>query len=209
MGNKWTFQPGLGFSVMTLALVALLSALGAWQIQRLEWKTRLLAQLDLPPVALPEKIDELKDWEYRRVTVRGRYLQTPRAELRPRVHDGVMGYDLVAALRRPGGGAVLVNTGFHPDGAAVRLPAGEVTVEGFVQVPRKNRFTPGNAPAKNAWYWADPAAIMPSAAPFVVNAAARPSIANNHAQYAAFWFCMAAVTGGLYIVRGTRRHEIR
>ena len=52
------FRPGLWPTLLTLPALAILLALGVWQLQRLEWKETLIArtetQLSQAPVALPE-----------------------------------------------------------------------------------------------------------------------------------------------------------
>jgi len=47
------FAPMKWFTVLTLAMLAILIGLGTWQYQRLQWKTNLLANIDAASTAAP------------------------------------------------------------------------------------------------------------------------------------------------------------
>src|SRR5271155_961148 len=64
--------------VLTLALIPFTAfCLGSWQVQRLDWKTKLIAKFEdrlvRPPLPLPPRIDPsaVKDFDYRRVLATG------------------------------------------------------------------------------------------------------------------------------------------
>ena len=63
--------------VFGLVGVAILVALGAWQLRRLEWKTAILAEIDArlaaEPVPVPAAPDPMAD-RYRRVRAEGELL---------------------------------------------------------------------------------------------------------------------------------------
>nr|POE90188.1 cytochrome oxidase assembly protein shy1 [Quercus suber] len=149
--------------------------LGCWQVQRLGWKSELIAKfedrllrdpLPLPPVVDPSAI---KDFDYRRVYAQGRLRHDQEMLIGPRLHDGEDGYLVVTPLERtaqfPDATAntkVLVNRGWiakskaAPGARPESLPAGEVVVEGLLREPwKKNSFTPSNKPGENAWYFPD------------------------------------------------------
>lgn len=220
---KRKFRASRGATLFTLAAVAVLLALGTWQVQRLGWKTELIARIEArmaeKPVPLPEQIDDPAAWEYRRVTMAGRFLHDREFLVGPRTMEGRAGYHMVTPFRRASGGVVFVNRGWVPDeqlkGAS--RPSGIVRVEGIVQFPRKYRFTPDNVPQKDLWYWTDVAemaraAKLDNVLPVTVSVAARQKgvypaggqlrldIPNDHGQYAAFWYFMALALGIIYVV---------
>lgn len=208
------------------ACVALLLALGGWQVQRLGWKTELIAtlraRLSEPAVVLPERPDAAA-LAYRPVIVTGRYLHD-RAQLvlaRPRGRQA--GYEVVTPLVRTKGPAVLVNRGFVPlDRAELAKagPEGEVTVTGLARAPRPpGLFQPDNVPGAAAWSWTDPEAMGRALglglAPVVVESLPGPGtpggiaplvdLPNNHLGYALTWFSLAGVlAAGLTVVLGRK-----
>ncbi len=212
-----SFQPRLFPTLLTVAIVAVNLGLGVWQLQRLEWKTALLQRLDTrmatAAAPLPESIDDIAAWEYRRVTLAGQFLYDREFHLGPRVQNGAVGYQMVVPFRRASGGTVLVNRGWISDtNKTVNRPEGIVQVEGFVQAPKKTMFAPVNDPAKNQWYWLDAKAMDAAAPAYVVDAVAEPAgvypaggalrvdIPNDHKNYAIFWFSMACVMLLIYIM---------
>lgn len=144
-------------------------ALGTWQVQRLKWKTDLLAKLEdrlvRDPLPLPPHIDPsaVPDFDYRRITATGRFRHDREMLIGPRMRDGEQGYEVVTPLEREGDGTtILVNRGWiskkfadqrtRPDS----LPRGEVRVEGLLREPyKKNMFTPDNRPDKWEFYFPD------------------------------------------------------
>lgn len=143
-------------------------ALGTWQVQRLGWKTELIAKLEdrliRDPLPLPPRVDPavIHDFNYRRVLATGRFRHDQEMLIGPRMRDGHDGYMVVTPLERDGATTVLVNRGWinkahrnqstRPDS----LPRGQVTVEGLLREPwQKNMFTPQNRPDKSEFYFPD------------------------------------------------------
>ncbi|MDE1153907.1 MAG: SURF1 family protein [Micavibrio sp.] len=210
------FQPRLLPTAIMLLMLGVLVGLGYWQVERLAWKTKLLAAIDAhmaaPPVPMPELLGDRVDWQYRRVTLAGAYDYAHEFLIQPRTLDGKVGYHMVVPFRRASGGTVLVNRGWISDDlikSAVR-PQGLLQIEGVLQYPDKTAFTPDNAPATNSWFWIDTAAMgaslgLKDVPPAVVNIAESPAntfpvagklrleFRNDHKQYAIFWFSMAGV----------------
>ncbi|MBY6261623.1 SURF1 family protein [Azospirillum sp. 412522] len=181
------FRPSLGATLITLAGLAVTIGLGTWQLERLQWKQELIAriarQMAEPPVPLPARIDDPAAWEFRPVTLTGRFLNDKETLLIARPHQGRVGYEVLTPFERAdGAGAVLVNRGFVPmdrHDPAARATAwveGETGVKGIVRVPQPpGFFQPGNgAPAPgSAWMRADPPAMaaalsLSNVAPVVV-----------------------------------------
>jgi surfeit locus 1 family protein len=178
---------------LSLAGLALLVGLGVWQLERLQWKNGLIAQVSARSTApavtlLPEsqwqKIGS--DDEYRRITATGTFRHDREALLYTVEPDdrrsGGPGYLVLTPLALDGGATVIVNRGFVPldrKDAATRREgqvAGTVTVTGLLRMPEEKRwFTPVNEPAKGDWYRRDPAEIaaalgLSRTAPFTIDA---------------------------------------
>lgn len=180
--------------LVTAIAVALLVALGSWQLSRLQEKEALIARVServgAEPVPAPPRAEwsglDLDEWSYRRVSLTGTYdfakearvyvnLSEPRGPLKG------PGYFVLTPLDLTSGGTVIVNRGFTPEkgGAVSRGVAGqEVAVVGPLRGPEgRNLFTPSDEPAKRLYFARDPAAIastlgIPGAAPFTVDAEA-------------------------------------
>ncbi|HZO15647.1 MAG TPA: SURF1 family protein, partial [Polyangiaceae bacterium] len=116
-------------------------ALGSWQVQRLQWKSELIAERqarrDAPPLAkLPERFIAAEH-EFRKVRVTGRFRHDKEMYLAARSFRGNAGYHVITPLAVfPG--HVLVDRGWIPldrKSPETRQPGnaeGEVTVEGYL-----------------------------------------------------------------------------
>jgi len=207
---------------MAAAMFAVLVALGIWQVQRLAWKEGLLAKIDarmaMDAAALPDRLDGPAAWEYRRVTLRGRYA-APQFLLQPRTQDGKTGYHLVMPFALAAGKTVFVNRGWVAQEAQDRIdtPADEQVVTGIVQIPYKGAFTPKNDPQHGYWYWPDIAAMGKAAGrqsdyPVIVTLPPQGEgrvpagyevtahLRNNHRLYAFFWFGMALILAVVFVI---------
>jgi surfeit locus 1 family protein len=180
-------------SLFAAVALAILLALGTWQLQRLTWKEALIATLEerlaAPPVALPpardwEKLDAGRD-EFLRVAFTGQFENDKEALVYTtgssmRSDTSGPGYWVLTPIRLADGRTVIVNRGFVPEGrqdpASRRdgLVSGNVDVIGVLRWPEPpNLFTPAGEPARNLWFARDSTAIaaakgIPDAAPFYV-----------------------------------------
>ncbi|KAI9488273.1 SURF1 family-domain-containing protein [Zychaea mexicana] len=159
---------GLGTVLMcTVPFIAF--GLGTWQVQRLRWKVNLIQEMEermeKRPIPLPRRInqDALSDYEYRKVSVTGKYRHDQEMLLGPRTRgDGQAGYFLVTPLVRENGTTILVKRGWVPlDKKDKRVRPDSLTddtveVEGLLRMSEKrNAFTPDNDLMNNQWYWTD------------------------------------------------------
>ena len=227
--------------VAGLALFVGFLALGGWQVQRLAWKTHLIAQVDarVQAAAVPAPgpiqwagVTRDKD-QYRRVTVRGRFLHD-KETLVQAVTDAGGGFWVMTPLFDDRGFTVLINRGFVPSGRrdpAVRADGqveGPQTVTGLLRITEpKGGFLRANDPAGDRWRSRDVAAIaarrdLTTIAPYFIDADARSNpggwprggltvirFANSHLVYALTWFGMALLTlVGLWLfLRDGRRNR--
>lgn len=183
--------PGL----FTALGVALLIALGVWQLHRLAWKEGLIAEVSArvgaPPVALPPESEwpllKPTDYEYRHVRAVGRYDFAHQALIfraleNPRGRYGGPGYLVLTPLKLSSGATVIVNRGFIPEDKKVVFSgradqgAPEAEIAGLMRSPESRTwFTPADDPAAGQWFTRDPAAIaaamkLSRVAPFTIDA---------------------------------------
>lgn len=229
------FRPRPWPTTIAIVGVAILIALGSWQLHRKAWKEALLATIaartDAAPVALPSEIGDPGQWSFRRVRVAGRFDNAHALWLYGRTYDGKAGVHLLVPLLRDQGAAVLVDRGFVPFAEGNRLegftPAdGPAEIEGVVRLPESGGwFTPASRPDDNVWYGVDPAAMGTKAgvALLPVYVAAIPSgeagwpagtggteragIRNEHLNYAIFWYTMAVVLAVIYLLSSRSRPQ--
>ena len=179
-------------------------ALGCWQVQRLGWKSELIARFEdrliKDPLPLPPQVDPnaIKDFDYRRVLARGVLRHDQEMLIGPRMHDGVDGYQVVTPLDRSaefegfkGNTTVLINRGWIPKDKADHrlrpdgLPRGTVVVEGLLREPwKKNMFTPENKPAECKFYFPDvyEMAAFTNSQPVWVEETMRPDLLESYAR---------------------------
>jgi surfeit locus 1 family protein len=183
------------FGVLTVAAIVMFMALGIWQVQRLAWKTDLIARVsarvNAPAVAAPGATDwprvEKADNEYRHVILRGRFLHDAEAQVYT-VSDYGPGYWVMTPLQRDDGTVVYVNRGFVPTdkrAPAMRSeaqPQGEVIVTGLLRMPEVKGWllSQANDPEHDAWYRRDVAAMaqarhIGTVAPYFVDADNSPN----------------------------------
>jgi surfeit locus 1 family protein len=217
-------RPLLWPGVMTVAMLAVLLALGTWQVQRLHWKRALLAQIAhaeaaaaVPMPAEPEP--------FAKVQVTGRLRDDLSASYGAEVRDmptgPQLGTQLVVPLERSDGDVVLVDRGWVPEQRphAIAQPNGEVTLEGYVRPgDTPGLFSARDNPATRQFYTLDPAAIgaalgLHRVAPFILVAMgptpperfpdpARhlPQPPNNHLSYAITWYGLAVALVVIFIL---------
>lgn len=199
----------------------ILVGLGIWQMQRLEWKTGILAQIDAKivaaPVPLPETISSETD-KYLPVTVSGRLLG-PEALVLTSTKDRGVGFRVIAAFEVTGGTRkIMVDLGFITDtNREFPRPTTAMTVTGNLHWPQENdSYVPEPDLLKKLWFARevermanvlgteqvlvvarslDPA--IPEVTPMPVDTA---SVANDHLTYAVTWFSMAAVWLGMTVL---------
>ncbi|WP_306027088.1 SURF1 family protein [Stappia sp. MMSF_3263] len=159
-------------AIATAIAFAILMALGTWQVERLKWKLELierveqrpgLAPVDLPPAGEWPLMREA-EWDYRPVTVTGRFLPAEAYYYlslgKPNGLHAGPGYFVYAPFEIEGEGVVMVNRGFVPEPMRQpesrpqsAVPQGEVTLTGlWRRDERGNMLTVEPDRAKNIWF---------------------------------------------------------
>lgn len=223
-----------GPTVFTIFGLVLLLSLGTWQVQRLHWKTALIAEraagVAAAPVPLPRTLAVAQGLEYHHVRAEGRFVG-PDLYVHAISHDGALGFHVLTALRLDGGGTALIDRGFVPEAdkplpQAARPEPGDVTGLLRLAQGKPSWFTPDNLPARGEWYYVDPAAMAAAAGvgaalPFYVDADRSPGggwpeggqtpldLPNHHLQYAITWYALAGALMIFYILLLRKHREAK
>ena len=156
------FRPGWLPSLVTLALLVLLTGLGFWQLDRAEDKRALLAQWqarrDAPPRALARVLAG-EAARFTPVAARGRFDSEHQYLLDNRIRNNRPGYQVLTPLKLADGeGAVLVNRGWVPMGRGrsdlpqLPAPEGAVRVTGSLAPPPQTGMRLGPPdPGRDRW----------------------------------------------------------
>ena len=209
-----------GAALATAIALAILVALGIWQLHRLAWKQALLAQIDAAETAPPQALTAATPPLFTRVTASGRLAASPTALYGVDVQGEHLGAQLIERLDRDHAPPLIVVLGWVPtDTGTPASVAGPATVTGYIRLPeRPNWLSAADDPAARRFYTLDPRTIgaalaAPDAAPFIlvalgkpgapgqpVPAEALPRPVNNHLNYALTWFGLAAALAGVFVV---------
>lgn len=209
---------------------AVLVSLGIWQVQRLEWKQGILAEIDTRilggPIPLPATPDPEID-KYQPVEAHG-LIQPEEILVQSSLKLVGPGFRVIAPFETDGR-RILLDRGFIrlSDRDKIRT-AVETTVTGNLHWPDEvDGFTPDPDVAGRMWFARD----IPSMAeelgtepillvvrkttesPIVVTPLPIDSagIPNDHLQYAVTWFLLAIVWAGMsvYMMVGARRRNAK
>lgn len=212
--------------VIGLGGIAILLWLGTWQLNRLEWKQGVLAEIDArlaaDPVPLPDAPDPEND-NYLTVIMRGAATGDEIRFLDSGTAAGT-GHRIISVFVTQDDRRVLFDQGLLPlyseEGQAL---TDEVTVQGNLVWPDD---ISEQAPVGDEWYARDVAAmaetlgtepvmvVLSAASEYDERLSPLPvdtrNIKNDHLEYAITWFLLAAVWLAMtifYGVRSTRQKE--
>ncbi len=215
--------------VMAAAMLAVLLALGTWQVKRLQWKRQILAQIAraeaAPAIPLPADPQP-----FTKVQVNGELREDLAtfygAQVRDTPSGTLLGTQLIVPLQRSHDGTVLVDLGWVPDkhSRPVPLAEGDVTLQGYVRPSdRPGLFSVSDDLAERQFFTLNAPRIaaalgLHDVAPFVLVAIGQPPPQgypdpaqhlprppNNHLSYAITWYGLAA---GLLLVFGLWTREV-
>ncbi|MBB4193710.1 surfeit locus 1 family protein [Rhizobium aethiopicum] len=156
--------------ILVLTALAILVALGTWQLQRLHWKQGLLADIAARQAAAPVPLADIEamaasggDIEYRKVTAIGRYINNKERHFFA-TWRGQTGFYVYTPLELADGRILFVNRGFVPyenKEPEMRMQGqltDQQTVTGLARAKLAGKpswLVPDNDIAKNIFYWKD------------------------------------------------------
>ena len=230
-----TFRPLPVLTIATVIALAILIALGTWQLQRRAEKHEQLNQIAARPTAAPAPVEVLfatGDYAaYRHATADGAFDHAKEAYVfAPRSDDGPtrVGFKVITPLNLVSGGTILVDRGWVPEDKKDPATRKEGQFEGEVEVtgtlrppPTPSAFTPPPDLATRTFYLRDSKAIATAVGvtlsrPLILEAtsaidggpeprASDINIPDNHLNYALTWFSLAVVLLVIYL----RFHQVR
>jgi surfeit locus 1 family protein len=197
--------------LMGLAGIVVLVGLGNWQVERMYWKSGVLAEInrmiDDPPVALMAQPDPVKD-KFRPVFVTGRFTGDYLEVLSGQTGESP-GVRIIEAFEVSDGRRIMVDRGFITQDAraVVRTPA-QAKVIGNLHWPQDgNAYTPPPDEKTGLWFArdVDAMAVKLNTFPTLIVASEQTgdaieaipvdtsSIPNDHWGYAITWYLLALV----------------
>ncbi|HHC29828.1 MAG TPA: SURF1 family protein [Rhodobacterales bacterium] len=219
---------GIVGAFLLIAGLALFLGLGIWQLQRLEWKEAILAdiaaQIGAEPGPLPA-LPTAREDTYRPVTLRGE-MGTQELHVLVSSRDWGPGFRIISPFTTDDGRRIMVDRGFVPTAEKdAPRPGGPMAITGNLHWPQdRTDATPDDDPKGNWWYArnvAKMAAALGTEPVLVIlrsgpDASVRPlpitteGIRNKHFEYAMTWFLLAAtwvVMTGFALWRIRRRNR--
>src|SRR6185437_12087378 len=113
-----TFRPLPALTLFCAVLFAILIALGVWQLDRLQWKLGLIAEvqsnLAAAPISLNEALGLGPQAQYRRVALDGRFDNTKEAYVFGTDNAGAPVYHVIVPFQLQDGRTMLVDRGIVP-----------------------------------------------------------------------------------------------
>ena len=195
--------------IVGLAGALILVTLGVWQVQRLQWKDAVLADIEeriaAPPVETPTDPDPVRDL-YLPVTLDGEYSGQPlRVLVSVKIYGA--GHRLISAFET-NGRRVMIDRGYVRVYENAQTPVGAIRILGNLHWPKdSDSFTP--VPDGDLWFARDVRAMAealgtepvlviarevspqePNTSPLPVDTSGIP---NDHLQYAITWFSLALI----------------
>jgi surfeit locus 1 family protein len=208
-----------------LPVLLTLLYLGTWQVQRLHWKTDLLARIAESEAAPAAPLGAAPE-PFSKVAVTGRLDHAREALVGLEVRGPLLGARLVTPLLREGAVPVLVDRGWVPMERAgpIARPEGVLTLEAWVHPgDRAGLFAARDDVAGRRFYTFDPAAIgaalgLAEVAPFALvalgpagalpdPARTLPRPSNKHLGYAMTWYGLALTLVGVLAAFLLRRRN--
>jgi surfeit locus 1 family protein len=232
-----TFRPYPGFTIACVLLFAILCGLGFWQLERLQWKLALIAQVNGNMAAAPVSLGDILAMDqaaaqYRHVTLHGHFDHAKEAYVFT-TDAGAAVYHVLTPFTADDGRVLMVDRGEVPKGKlnpASRTEGnitGDTQVTGIWRTPdAPGSFTPQPDAAQRIWYARDLTGIAAAydlklAAPVVIEADATPNpggwpkggktvvtFRNQHLGYAITWFGVAIVLLGVWLAYHISRGRI-
>jgi surfeit locus 1 family protein len=211
--------------IFTAFSFVILMAMGSWQVQRLQWKTNLMNQIQTNLAKPPLAIENAPE-EYRLMTLTGTYDFANEMTVIGRPMNGKPGVHIITPMKIADK-TILINRGWAKYDAPYTKPAGEVTVTGIIRSTTKRNFlsrhiTMDNIPAQNMWFYVDLPAmhqhiktpqqqfyveatgkITTNSYPYTIEA--KINLYNEHLSYAITWYSLAIALLIIYYFRFHRR----
>ena len=162
-----TFRPLFWPTLISIPALIILIMLGSWQVQRLQWKTALIDDLQArstaAPASLPAASADLDVMEFQRIAASGEFSHDQELYLTGRTYEGNAGFHVVTPFTASDGTKILVNRGWvseayrEPEQRPFSVAEGTASLNGIIRRPqRKGYFVPENEPDAGFWFTLKP-----------------------------------------------------
>jgi surfeit locus 1 family protein len=231
-GYRWNSPTRFEWVIITLAVLTLLG-LGSWQVQRLQWKEAMIADIARANEAAPVEgwPQDVAALGWRRLQLSGHFLHKDEFHLAARYYRGQLGYHILTPFQLEDSRVVLLNRGWVPPTSKDAATRAEGQVDGplsvVVQVRTDNdrtAFTPDADSAKNIWFWRDIDAMRKASGLLLEPATAdvlhmEPpggypiasdgdiQLRNDHLGYAITWFSLALAAAVMFALYHLKPQE--
>ena len=222
-------------TVAALALIALTTSAGIWQMNRAQFKRDLQARNEVQeksaPIVLPSVIIDAESFRFRRVRATGQFDPAHEILLDNRVLKGKPGYQVITPLKLDGVALyVLIDRGWVAGGAdrtllpEIRTPLGVIEIEG-IAAPPSTKYLELSTKTVEGRVWQNldmqrmAGLLRYPLQPIVITQLnengdgllrhwARPDVGiDKHLGYAFQWFALAVAIIVIYGVLYAKRHK--
>ncbi len=230
--SKRKFKPRVFITLLAIAAFAMLIKQGTAQLSYSNNYNNYINAVHTtmlrPAVPMPSNISDVKDWEFTRVTMAGRFLYKHEFLIQPRFLNDEKGYNVLVPFQRASGNVVMINRGWVSEEklSEINRPNHLLKIEGIIQASKQADNTPNNKPEHSEWYWADvntmaAEAGLKNVSPVIVNIAervedqypiggtVRAKSGKYYLYYAVLWYLMAILLLNTYITSQMRIEEVK
>lgn len=231
------FRPTFWMTAFVVPALAVLIALGVWQVERRDWKHALLARIEAQRAAPPRDLVEVltgpeAERDFAHVEADGVLDATRGVHLFAPEGQGEADYRIIAPLDYGEGRVILVDLGTITETQKKALSApvpaalgGPMHVEGILRPSEGSGWTTAAPDTKtHRWYARDVPAIaaalgLSDIPPFIIQSETpvpggvprpvpfRPEISDNHLAYAVTWFSLALILCVVYVLFSLKRRD--
>ena len=225
------FKPLFIPTIFLIIVFPILLVLGSWQINRLIWKDNLIKfyknQSSSNYFELTKKEIGSKSIEFRKVKIKGYFLNKKEIYISGKTYEGNIGFHVVTPFKLKNNEIVLINRGWVSEGyrdpkkRKFTLIKDETVINGIIRYPqKKGYFVPENEPYKGFWFTINPLEIYAflnlkkenTIKEFYIDALKdvgkiklpigandKPNLRNQHLSYAVTWYSLALILLVVYI----------
>ena len=216
------------FVLISIIISLICLSLSVWQINRLQWKKKLIRNIEnaynSEPININTLSGDLNNFKFKKVYLEGYFLGEKSMFLGPRVNKDQVGYHLITPFLLKDNRYILINRGWIKEKIKINNQKKEYVIKGILKESDiKNIFTPKNNMEENLWFYISTKQMSEfsklklvdnifvdliksnSNDKLTIINSSIPKIVNNHLQYAITW----AILGLLFLVMNyiySKRH---
>ena len=206
-------------TLISIIISLICFSLSIWQFKRLKWKEDLINNIEKAYNSDSTNINtftgDLRNFEFKKIHLRGLFINEKSMFLGPRVNKNQVGYNLITPFLLKDEKYILINRGWIKEKIKINNQKKEYEIKGILKEANiKNIFTPNNSIKENFWFYIninqmseftglniidgfflDLIESSPDEKLTAINSSI-PKIINNHLQYAITW----AMLGLIFLV---------